>query len=143
MNNKAQNLNDVKVGDILINDDSGDTCLIQVVRITNRQIIGIQPSRPHLEYRYWKDGGRKIPDDGMYHIIRRPKEGEVDRIRKRNIARNQASRLSRAPWCSMSEECVSEIYELLTQHYDVTCDDHGVYHFVLKTKKAVNESKSG
>ena len=73
-------LEDVMVGDLLIEKGQGGRRVIKVKKITPTQIVA------HTNERYQRKNGRKIGCDDFYiKYVTIPKDGEVDSIRRYNL----------------------------------------------------------
>lgn len=77
-------LEDVKVGDLLINKFRGGANVVEVIRVTPKQVIVTN------EQKYYKKDGRKVGGSGGFYFdyIHIPYDGEVEYVRKRNTIIN-------------------------------------------------------
>ena len=87
-------LDDVKVGDLLISHSRAGRRVLEVEKITPTQIVTIGGLR------YRKKDGYAIGSGGFYYdYITVPKEGEVESIRRRdfivNVCRNGVKKLEK------------------------------------------------
>ena len=103
-------LEDVNVGDLLVNELRGGRNVVKVIRLTPTQI---EVSNGHKYYK--KNGCRIGYSDSFFHdYLRRPKDGEVEQIRKLNTIYNVCRKVKQvADSCSITYEQAIKIKEIL------------------------------
>lgn len=104
-------LEDVKVGDLLVNEFRGGRNVVKVVRLTPTQII------VENNERYYKRNGRQVGNDSgfYYSYVRKPKnDAEVVQIIEKNTICNVCRKVKQVvDSCSITYEQAIKIKEIL------------------------------
>ena len=103
-------LENVKVGDLLINEFRGGANVVKVIRVTPTQVIVTH------EQKYYKKNGCKVGGrDGFYSdSIHIPSDGEVESVRKHNTIINICRKaIERLGYYNISYEQAVQINEIL------------------------------